>query len=123
LAEEWSIFMSGFELSHRLERVRDLKVEAAYIGMETVEHDYRLLFATRPLPRFPGHGPSIEALRRSAQRASGFRVALDVIASGDEDVVARRSGIRQMQRASHGKAAARHARPSSTVSARWRPVL
>jgi len=142
LAEEWSILTSRFEVSHRLEHVHDLKIEATYvpdwrtllapgghgktqfgvqaqyliglypsvelvicagaagslapelsigdvvIGTETVEHDYRMLFATRPLPRFPGHGPSIEALRRLAQRVSGFRVAFDVIASGDEDVVA-----------------------------------
>ena len=39
------------------------------------------------MPRFPGHGPSVEALRSSAQRVSGFRVAFDVIASGAEDVV------------------------------------
>jgi len=57
------------------------------VGTETVEHDYRLLFATRPLPRFPGHPPSIEALRRSAKATRNFRVAFDVIASGDEDVV------------------------------------
>jgi adenosylhomocysteine nucleosidase len=57
------------------------------VGTETVEHDYRLLFATRPLPRFPGHGPSIDALRRSAHGVSDFQVAFDVIASGDEDVV------------------------------------
>jgi hypothetical protein len=55
---------------------------------ETVENDYHLLFGTRPLPRFPGHGPSIDALRRLAHGISGFRVAaFDVIASGDEDVV------------------------------------
>jgi len=66
----------------------ELSIGDVVIGTETVEHDYRLLFATRPLPRFPGHGPSIEALRRSAQRVSGFRVAFAVIASGDEDVVA-----------------------------------
>src|SRR5215469_12286307 len=53
----------------------------------TVEHDYRQLFATRPLPRFPGHGPSIGVLRRLAHGISGFHVAFDVIASGDEDVV------------------------------------
>jgi adenosylhomocysteine nucleosidase len=57
------------------------------VGTETVEHDYRLLFATRPLPRFPGHGPSIDSLRRPAQRIGGFQVAFDVIASGDEDIV------------------------------------
>jgi len=64
-----------------------LSVGDVVVGTETVEHDYRLLFATRPLPRFPGHQPSIEALRRSARGISDFRVAFDVIASGDEDVV------------------------------------
>jgi len=64
-----------------------LSVGDVVVGKATVEHDYRLLFATRPLPRFPGHRPSIEALRRSARGLSGFRVAFDVIASGDEDVV------------------------------------
>jgi adenosylhomocysteine nucleosidase len=64
-----------------------LSVGDVVVGTETVEHDYRLLFASRPLPRFPGHGPSIEGLRRSAQGVSGFQVAFDVIASGDEDVV------------------------------------
>ena len=65
----------------------ELSVGDVVVGTETVEHDYRLLFATRPLPRFPGHGPSIDALRRSAQGVGGFHVAFDVIASGDEDVV------------------------------------
>ena len=141
LAEEWSILVRTFEPWHHVERVHDLKIEAAYIsewralvttgghgktqfavqaqylidvfqsielvicagaagslapqlsvgdvvvGTETVEHDYRLLFATRPLPRFPGHQSSIDALRRSARSISDFRVTFDVIASGDEDVV------------------------------------
>ena len=65
----------------------ELSVGNVVVGTETVEHDYRLLFATRPLPRFPGHTPSIDALRRSAQRVADFHVAFDVIASGDEDVV------------------------------------
>jgi len=65
----------------------ELSVGDVVVGTETVEHDYRLLFASRPLPRFPGHGPSIDALRSSARRVSGFQVAFDVIASGDEDVV------------------------------------
>jgi adenosylhomocysteine nucleosidase len=65
-----------------------LSVGDVVVGTETVEHDYRQLFASRPLPRFPGHGPSIDALRRSMQGVSGFQVAFDVIASGDEDVVA-----------------------------------
>src|SRR5215831_18546973 len=49
------------------------------VGTETVEHDFRLLFATRPLPRFPSHGPSIDALRPVAHRISDFQVAFDVI--------------------------------------------
>src|SRR5215472_2746881 len=65
----------------------ELSVGDVVVGTETVEHDHRLLFATRPLPRFPGHGPSIDVLRRLAQGISGFRIAFDVIASGDEDVV------------------------------------
>jgi adenosylhomocysteine nucleosidase len=65
----------------------DLSVGDVVVGTETVEHDYRQLFATRPLPRFPGHGPSIDALRLVARGISGFQVAFDVIASGDEDVV------------------------------------
>jgi adenosylhomocysteine nucleosidase len=64
-----------------------LSVGDVVVGTETVEHDYRQLFASRPLPRFPGHGPSIYALRRLVRRVSGFQVAFDVIASGDEDVV------------------------------------
>jgi adenosylhomocysteine nucleosidase len=70
----------------------ELSVGDVVVGMETVEHDYRLLFATRPLPRFPGHGPSIDALRHSAHGVSDFHVAFDVIASGDEDVVASERG-------------------------------
>jgi adenosylhomocysteine nucleosidase len=66
----------------------ELSAGDVVVGTETVEHDYRLLFASRPLPRFPGHGPSIDALRRSAHSVSYFHVAFDVIASGDEDVVA-----------------------------------
>ena len=141
LTREWSFLVSTFEASLHVERLHDLKIEAAHVrdwralvapgghgktqfavqaqylidrfpsaellicagaagsltaelsvgdvvvGTETVEHDFRLLFATRPLPRFPGHGPSIDALRRLAHGVSGFRVVFDVIASGDEDVV------------------------------------
>jgi adenosylhomocysteine nucleosidase len=141
LVREWSFLVSAFEPSIHVERLHDLKIDAAYIshwralvapgghgktqfavqaqyligrfpstelvicagaagslsphlsagdvvvGTETVEHDYRQLFASRPLPRFPGHGPSIDALRRSAQGVSGFHVSFDVIAGGDEDVV------------------------------------
>jgi adenosylhomocysteine nucleosidase len=57
------------------------------VGTQTVEHDYRLLFATRPLPRFRGDIASLARLRKAAACLSGFRIAFDVIASGDEDVV------------------------------------
>jgi adenosylhomocysteine nucleosidase len=65
----------------------ELSVGDVVVGTETVEHDYRQLFATRPLPRFPGHRPSIDALRRAAQGVGGLHVAFEVVASGDEDVV------------------------------------
>jgi adenosylhomocysteine nucleosidase len=76
--------------------VADLSVGDIVVGTETVEHDYRLLLATRPLPRFSGHPASLALLRRAAERAAGFRIAFDVIASGDEDVVtaARAKAIR-----------------------------
>src|SRR6516164_10207577 len=169
LAREWSFLVKTFEASVLVERLHDLKIEAAYIpdwralvapgghgktqfavqaqyligqfpsvelvicagaagsltaelyvgdvvvGTETVEHDFRLLFATRPLPRFPGHGPSIDALHRSAHGVSGFRVVFDVIASGDEDVVTseRAQAIRDQTGpcALHGKAVAQRVRP------------
>ena len=57
------------------------------IGTETIEHDYRVLFETRPLPRFSGDAAALAELRAAAQAVSGFRVAFDIIASGDEDVV------------------------------------
>lgn len=141
LAEEVSLLRRCFEASYRVERVTDLKFDAAYlrdcgallasgghgktqfavqtqyligrfpsvelvvcagaagslvpqlsvgdivVGSETVEHDYRLLFATRPLPRFSGHRPSLAALYRAAAGIANFSVVFDVIASGDEDVV------------------------------------
>jgi phosphorylase superfamily protein len=57
------------------------------VGTASVEHDFRLLFATRPLPRFAGDAAAIERLRRAVLEISGFKVLFDVIASGDEDVV------------------------------------
>ena len=65
----------------------NLSLGDVVVGTETVEHDYRLLFATRPLPRFCGNVASLARLRDRAASLSGFRIAFDVIASGDEDVV------------------------------------
>ena len=64
-----------------------LSVGDVVVGTATIEHDYRLLFATRPLPRFAGDPASLALLRPAAARVSEFRVAFDVVASGDEDVV------------------------------------
>jgi adenosylhomocysteine nucleosidase len=57
------------------------------VGTTTVEHDYRLLFASRPLPRFAGHPQALEDLRQSTGHVAGFSKIFGVIASGDEDVV------------------------------------
>jgi adenosylhomocysteine nucleosidase len=67
--------------------VRELGVGDVVVATETVEHDYRLLFARRPPPRFAAHGPTLAEVRHAARAISGFRIAFDVIASGDEDVV------------------------------------
>ena len=106
----------------------DLEVGDIVVGTETVEHDYRLLFATRPLPRFAGHGPSIAGLRRSAGGVSNFRVIFGVIASGDEDVVtsARAQSIRDQTGAAcvawEGSGAARAARFNGIGSLEIRAV-
>jgi adenosylhomocysteine nucleosidase len=65
----------------------DLSPGDVVVGADTVEHDYRLLFASRPLPRFPGHAPSLRRLREAAAGVSAFRVMFETVASGDEDVV------------------------------------
>jgi adenosylhomocysteine nucleosidase len=64
-----------------------LGVGDVVVGTTTVEHDFRLLFQTRPLPRFAADASAIDRLRRAARGISGFTVSFDVIASGDEDVV------------------------------------
>jgi adenosylhomocysteine nucleosidase len=65
----------------------DLTAGDVVIGTDTVEYDYRLHFASRPLPRFPGHAPSLQRLRMPTAGISGFRVAFGTIASADQDVV------------------------------------
>jgi adenosylhomocysteine nucleosidase len=105
-----------------------LSVGDIVVGTETVEHDYRLLFATRPLPRFPGHAPSIAGLQDAASRCCGFRVVFDVIASGDEDVVsaARARAIHDQTRAAcvawEGGGAARAARFNGIGSIELRAI-
>jgi adenosylhomocysteine nucleosidase len=64
-----------------------LSVGDVVVATETVEHDFRLLFATRPLPRFPADASALGLLRDAAIGIAGFHTRFDVIASGDEDVV------------------------------------
>ena len=106
----------------------ELAVGDVVVGTETVEQDYHLLFATRPLPRFAGHARSIAGLRRSARGVNDFRVVFDVIASGDEDVVtpARAQAIRDQTGAAcvawEGSGAARAARFNGIGSLEIRAV-
>ena len=64
-----------------------LKVGDVVVATETVEHDFNLKFVSRPLPRFPGHSQTIEALRRLSIASLDFSVHFGAIASGDEDVI------------------------------------
>lgn len=57
------------------------------VGTTTIEHDYRLQFESRPLPRFAGHSQALEDVRQAARHVQGFITVFGVIASGDEDVV------------------------------------
>lgn len=55
------------------------------VGEVTIEHDFRLRFVERPLPRFPGDTHILERLRQSEW--NGFQVHVGTLASGDEDVL------------------------------------
>lgn len=67
---------------------RDVGVGDVVVGTTTVEHDYRLKFASRPLPGFAGDDST---LRQFGEATSGtdypFAVHFGPIASGDEDVI------------------------------------
>jgi adenosylhomocysteine nucleosidase len=52
----------------------------------TVEHDFNLRFAARPLPTFAADTFTLETLKRRAQSAP-FRIYFGTLASGDEDVL------------------------------------
>jgi|SRR5665213_422124 len=54
------------------------------ISEVTVEHDFRLRFADRPLPRFPADAKSLDKLRRGIWN---FGVHFGTLASGDEDII------------------------------------
>lgn len=71
----------------------DLGVGDVVVGVDTVEHDYQLRFASRPFPRFPAHTPSLQRLRGAVDALPGVRVAFGTIASGDEDVVSTQRAV------------------------------
>jgi adenosylhomocysteine nucleosidase len=65
---------------------------AAHVGVgdlvaatHTVEHDYTLRFARRPLPSFPGDAEALAQL--AALSPDGWRLYAGPVASGDEDVI------------------------------------
>jgi adenosylhomocysteine nucleosidase len=58
------------------------------IATSTVEHDYNLKFARRPLPDFAGSSLHIEKiLSLGPSFPNGFKIHFGKVASGDEDVI------------------------------------
>jgi adenosylhomocysteine nucleosidase len=66
--------------------VDGVNVGDVVIATETVEHDYQQKFVRRPLPRFAGHGATLERLRLLPTH-DAFRIHFAIVASGDEDVI------------------------------------
>lgn len=56
------------------------------VGEVTIEHDFRLRFVDRPLPRFPGDASLLDKIRHRTEW-NGFSVHVGPLASGDEDVL------------------------------------
>ena len=66
----------------------DMKLGDVLVGLSTVEHDYKLRFVQRPLPRHDADAQLVDEFRRVARHMnSQFKVLFGDIASGDEDVV------------------------------------
>ena len=65
-----------------------VRVGDLVVATKTVEHDYKLLFADRPLPSFIGDNETIEVLQKIQPKTrSGFSTYFGGVASGDEDIV------------------------------------
>jgi adenosylhomocysteine nucleosidase len=64
-----------------------LQVGDIVVATETVEHDYRLKFVSRPLPRFAGDSQVIESLQNISKTGWDFAVHFGNVASGDEDII------------------------------------
>ena len=59
------------------------------VGTSSVEHDYKLRFVSRPLPRHQAHEPTVGRFRAFTSELRGFSIHFGTIASGDEDIVDR----------------------------------
>jgi len=60
------------------------------IATSTIEHDYNLKFAKRPLPDFAGSPLHIEKIKSlTTSSINGFKIHFGKVASGDEDVIER----------------------------------
>jgi adenosylhomocysteine nucleosidase len=64
-----------------------LQIGDIVVATETIEHDYNLKFASRPLPRFAGNFQVIESLQKVPLPELDFSVHFGSVASGDEDIV------------------------------------
>ncbi len=60
------------------------------IATSTIEHDYNLKFAKRPLPDFAGSPLHIEKIKSLPTLSiNGFKIHFGKVASGDEDIIER----------------------------------
>jgi adenosylhomocysteine nucleosidase len=64
-----------------------LAIGDVVVATETIEHDIQNRFGAPLMPRFPGAGTAVSAIRQVAPGCTGFDVCFGPIASGDEDVV------------------------------------
>jgi len=95
----------------------DLQLGDVVVGTSTVEHDYKLRFVQRPLPRYEADLHLVDEFRLATSHiGSRFRVLFGDIASGDEDVIDRARAL-ELQKATgalcvawEGAGAARAAR-------------
>jgi adenosylhomocysteine nucleosidase len=59
------------------------------IATSTIEHDYNLKFAKRPLPSFDGSPTHLQQIQTLNTLADTFKIHFGKVASGDEDVIER----------------------------------
>jgi adenosylhomocysteine nucleosidase len=64
-----------------------LSIGDVVVATKSVEHDYRLAGETRDLPCFIGDRVALMRLREATSNWSGFKIAFDVVASNDADMV------------------------------------